>query len=135
MEDRSEKIIVYQSYDTVMDANLAKTKLDAYGIPCFLTDENFVAMYPIRNNVFPGVRLFIFENDLERTNEVMHVSMSIQSEVLKCPNCQSENIQVSHVKQQGGLRQIIGLLMGSLFANMLPGDKHYLCRECAEKWT
>ncbi len=55
--NQEDKIIVFDSYDTVMAANLVKTKLDAYGIPCFLSDENFVGLYPIRNELFPGVRL------------------------------------------------------------------------------
>ena len=63
----AEKIIVFESYDTVMTANLAKTKLDAYGIPCFLTEENFTSWYPFRNNIFPGVRLHIFEKDIEES--------------------------------------------------------------------
>lgn len=71
MSDTGEKIIIYQSYDTAVEANLAKTKLDAYGIPCFLTDENFVGIYPIRNNVFPGVRLHIFENDLHQAADIL----------------------------------------------------------------
>jgi hypothetical protein len=71
MEDSKEKIIVFDAYDTVVQANLAKTKLDAYGIPCFLTDENFINLYPIRNDIFPGVRLYIFERDLDHAKEVM----------------------------------------------------------------
>ena len=66
-----EKIIIYESYDTVMQANLAKTKLDAYGIPCFLTEENFTSLYPFRNGIFPGVRLHVFEKDRERVKEVL----------------------------------------------------------------
>lgn len=71
MEDSAEKIIVYEAYDTVMKANLAKTKLDAYGIPCFLTEENFTSLYPIRNDIFPGVRLHVFEKDKDRVKEVL----------------------------------------------------------------
>jgi len=71
MESNAEKIIVYEAYDTVMQANLAKTKLDAYGIPCFLTEENFTSLYPIRNDIFPGVRLHVFEKDKERVKEVL----------------------------------------------------------------
>lgn len=67
----SDKIIILASYDTVVEANLAKTKLDAYGIPCFLTEENFTNLYPIRNAIFPGVRLHVFENDKERAEEVL----------------------------------------------------------------
>lgn len=69
MED---KIVVFKAFDTVMEANLAKTKLDAYGVPCFLTDENFVNLYPIRNDIFPGVRLYIFENDKARVAEILN---------------------------------------------------------------
>jgi hypothetical protein len=66
-----EKIIIYQAYDTVIAANLAKTKLDAYGIPCFLTEENFTGLYPLRNDIFPGVRLHIFEKDRDEVNQIL----------------------------------------------------------------
>ncbi|MBS1559640.1 MAG: DUF2007 domain-containing protein [Bacteroidetes bacterium] len=71
MRRSEEKIIVYQSYDTAVEANLAKTKLDAHGIPCFLTDESFTGVYPIRNNVFPGVRLHIFEQDMNQAADIL----------------------------------------------------------------
>ncbi len=74
MEEAADKIIVYEAYDTVMLANLAKTKLDAYGIPCFLTEENFTGLYPIRNDIFPGVRLHVFEKDKDRVREVLDES-------------------------------------------------------------
>ena len=70
MEEK-DKIIVYASFDTIVEANLAKTKLDAYGIPCFLSDENFVSLYPIRNELFPGARLHIFEKDKSRVTEIL----------------------------------------------------------------
>jgi hypothetical protein len=71
MTDSSEKIIVFDSYDTGIQASLVKTKLDAYGIPCFLTGENFVNLYPFRNELFSGVQLFIFEKDKDRVVEIL----------------------------------------------------------------
>ena len=71
MTDSSEKIIVFDSYDTGIQASLVKTKLDAYGIPCFLTGENFVNLYPFRNVLFSGVQLFIFEKDKDRVVEIL----------------------------------------------------------------
>ncbi|MBS1681204.1 MAG: DUF2007 domain-containing protein [Bacteroidetes bacterium] len=71
MTEPEEKIIVFRAYDTVIQANLAKTKLDAYGIPCFLTDENLTSLYPIRNDIFPGVRLHIFEKDKQQTEDLL----------------------------------------------------------------
>ncbi len=69
---KADEIVVFDAYDTVILANLAKTKLDAYGIPCFLSDENFVGLYPIRNEVFPGVRLHIFKKDADRAREILN---------------------------------------------------------------
>ena len=69
--EETEKIIIYTSFDNAIEANIAKTKLDAYGIPCFLTEENFTNLYPIRNDIFPGVRLHIFEKDFDQTKEVL----------------------------------------------------------------
>jgi len=71
LSDQQEKIVVFRAYDTAVEANLAKTKLDAYGVPCFLTEEHFVGLYPIRNDIFPGVRLYIFEKDAEQAKEVL----------------------------------------------------------------
>lgn len=65
------KIIVYTTFETVIDANLAKTKLDAYGIPCFLTDENLANLYPLSFFKAGQVRLHIFEDDRARVKEVL----------------------------------------------------------------
>jgi hypothetical protein len=69
--NETEKIIIFTSFDNVIAANIAKTKLDAYGIPCFLTEENFTGLYPLRNDIFPGVRLHIFERDFDQTKVVL----------------------------------------------------------------
>jgi Putative prokaryotic signal transducing protein len=66
-----EKIITYTAFDNVIAANIAKTKLDAYDIPCFLTEENFTGLYPLKNDLFPGVRLHIFEHDAEQVKNIL----------------------------------------------------------------
>lgn len=71
MNDPEEKIIVFDSYNNAMDASLVKTKLDAYGIPCFLSGENFTGLYPFRNELLTGVQLHIFEKDLAQVREIM----------------------------------------------------------------
>ena len=66
-----ENIVVFSSYGTVTEANLIKTKLDAYGIPCFLSGENFNSLYPFRNEIFSGVRLHVFEQDVDQINQIL----------------------------------------------------------------
>lgn len=70
--DAQEKIVVFAVYDSVIDANIIKTKLDAYGIPCFLTDENISSLYPLPGNSFSGARLHVFESHVEQVKSLVN---------------------------------------------------------------
>lgn len=140
MEEADDKIIVYDSYDTVVVANLAKTKLDAYGVPCFLSDENFVGLYPIRNEVFPGVRLHIFEKDREQVQEILkeevvgedtnhgdtNQEQTTENETLQCPSCHSQKV-VHEKSTLGVFGQILSMAFVSPF---MEPKKTYRCQDC-----
>lgn len=126
MNESEDKIIVFESYDTVMSANLVKTKLDAYGIPCFLSDEHFVGLYPFRNELFPGVRLHIFDKDQEKVKEILNEEHPIETEVLLCPYCRSANIKIVSIKK-GFLSNILNSLMIGLFIHP---KNDYHCLDC-----
>jgi DNA-directed RNA polymerase subunit RPC12/RpoP len=130
MDETEDKIIVFESYETVMSANLVKTKLDAYGIPCFLSDEHFVGLYPIRNELFPGVRLHIFEKDQERVKEILAEQKAVETEELKCPYCRSLNIKTVSANQ-GILSTMITSLLLGLF---LHPKKRYQCLDCTKEF-
>lgn len=66
-----EKIIVLKWFNSPIDANLAKTKLDAYGIPNFLGSENFGQLYPNILGHTYGISLHVFERDREHAEEVL----------------------------------------------------------------
>ncbi len=125
MDEAEDKIIVFEAYDTVMAANLVKTKLDAYGIPCFLSDENFVGLYPIRNELFPGVRLHIFEYDKQRVADILNEGQASNLEKLVCPNCGNDKIEFEMSKKDNPLK---GALL--FFGILLPSRKVYCCQQC-----
>lgn len=66
-----DKIIVIKTFDTPVMAGLAKSKLDAFGIPCFLTEENMGSLYPFSKAGFSGIRLHVFEKDELRAKEIL----------------------------------------------------------------
>jgi hypothetical protein len=70
MEEQDE-IIVFKRFENAMDASLAKAKLDAYGVPCFLTEENLANLYPVQNLLAIGVRLHLFAKDVEWATSVL----------------------------------------------------------------
>jgi hypothetical protein len=69
--DEQDDIIVFKRFENAIDANIIKTKLDAHGIPCFLTEENLANLYPTLNLLSNGVRLHLFEKDIEWAKEVL----------------------------------------------------------------
>ena len=127
MEEPDDKIIVFDAYDTVVAANLVKTKLDAFGIPCFLTDENFVGLYPIRNEVFPGIRLHIFEKDKAQVKEILKDEIAIER---ACPVCRSTDI-VYEPGRKGIATYVISEILMGLF---LPVKKVYRCEDCKREF-
>ncbi len=130
MDELEGKIIVYDAYDTVMAANLVKTKLDAYGIPCFLSDEHFGGLYPIRNELFPGVRIHIFEKDKNRVNEILAEQNTSETETLHCPNCGSQKVTIKMGKKNILNSVITSVLLG-LF---LHPKKTYHCLNCLKEF-
>lgn len=88
-----QSIIVLQQFDSAIAANIAKTKLDAYGVPCFLSEELLTQLYtPLLSG---GVRLHIFEEDRERAVAVLAedtIQKVEDEEVINCPACGSKRI-------------------------------------------
>lgn len=64
-----DKIVLLRAFDLAIDAGLAKAKLDAHGIPCFLTNENNAYALPI--NPHFSARLMVFKNDVARALEIL----------------------------------------------------------------
>ncbi len=71
IKEEQRKIIIYKRFDSVIAANVAKTKLDAYGIPCFLTNENIAGLYPLPYVQGMQVGLYIFKEDKGRVMELL----------------------------------------------------------------
>ena len=54
-----------------MAANLARTRLEAAGIPCFLSNENLVSLMPLYSPITGGVRLHVRQSDAETALEIL----------------------------------------------------------------
>jgi hypothetical protein len=126
VEEAAEKIIVYDSYDTGVQANLVKTKLDAYGIPCFLSEENFTTWYPFKNQLFPGVRLHIFEKDFAQVKEIL-MDSPLSVEEPTCPHCASKEVTIEGKEEEKGF-------LNSLLSFIHPHKKVYRCQKCKQQW-
>jgi hypothetical protein len=91
-------IIVFNTFDSLIEANIVKSKLDAYGIPCFLSEENLTFL--TTSLLSGGIRLHIFDEDKARATEILlkeFLQKSDDDDVISCPNCRSKRIlNISH---------------------------------------
>jgi hypothetical protein len=128
MENRDE-IIVFWHFDTGIDANIAKTKLDAYDIPCFLTEENMAALYPGQHAFAFRVRLHIFKKDIDLASKVLmahHTNAAVSEN--NCPRCHSQTLERDFPKKFGQKPlNALGILFFGVF---MPHKKVNHCLDC-----
>ena len=62
----NKKTIILKSYDNQAIAHLEKQLLESADIPCFLSDESIVNLYPMFSSPMGGVKLHVFEEDEEK---------------------------------------------------------------------
>ncbi|MCK6616262.1 MAG: DUF2007 domain-containing protein [Cyclobacteriaceae bacterium] len=129
--EKQDKIIVLKTFSNTIEANIAKTKLDAYGIPCFLTEENLANLYPIQNPRF-SVRLHIFQKDNTRAAEVLSEVVQLpDDEPTRCPRCKSVNIESGYSRKPASVTLS---LFFSLFFALFPPKTVSRCKDCNQEF-
>jgi hypothetical protein len=124
--EENDKIVLLKAFDLAIDANLAKTKLDAHGIPCFLTNENMAGIYPIPVSTHFEVRLMVFENDVLRANEILNDQP--EENLSRCPHCRSSNVKFQITSSFASRINTlsVALLLGIIF----PQKRTFQCEDC-----
>ena len=133
-----DKIITFESYYDPMLAHIVRTRLEANGISCFIADENTIGANPIFNQATGGVKLKIFERDLERCREVLATEGDLHEQdhfeiddetnaCVVCPYCASTNVSnITADKESGFLDSFINLV------NPFNSQKNWHCNNCQQ---
>ena len=124
--EEHDAIIVIRKFETAINANLAKTKLDAYGIPCFLTEENISNLYPGQSILSFTVRLHVFDRDKFRAEQILQEDKTevVDENDIRCPKCQSARVERVFPKSLQESLKII------LFGVLFPHKKINHCMDC-----
>ncbi|SKC41097.1 putative signal transducing protein [Ohtaekwangia koreensis] len=133
MEERNE-IVVFQQFDNTIHANIIKTKLDAYGIPCFLTEENLANLYPGQQHAFFQVRLHLFESDVSQARHILsEANLIIEDDSAPaCPQCQSKKIERDFPRKLS--EQFLAGLNILFFGIFFPKRKVNRCLDCEHEF-
>jgi len=137
-----ENIIVLDSYYEPLAAHLARTKLEAAGIPCFLTNENLVSLNRMYSPVAGGVRLHVYQRDAAQAAEVLRELPVMQAvpgglaeptaTTEQCPRCGSVEVSYDAAAEPGAAHWFVALL-SRLRRYPLQGRAHH-CFHCGLNW-
>ena len=130
--EEQDKIVVLKIFENSIDANIAKTKLDAHGIQCFLTEENVSNLFPLQSVKLFGVRLHVLSDDREQADQILSSQIFIDREELACPRCQSEKVEMEY--SRNFLYRVLTLAIGFLTLIGLPIPKVYRCQNCQHEF-
>ena len=116
------RIITFESYYDPMLAHIIRTRLEANGIKCFIADENTLGANPLYNQAIGGVKLKIFEQDMEKCREILankgdlhdkdHFEIDEENNTyVVCPYCASTNIKnIISDEDKGALDTLLNLV-------------------------
>ena len=112
-----DKIVVYKTFTDPNNAHIVKGLLDSYGIECFLSDENIVTLNAMYSLAVGGVKLNVFEKDLDRISEILESENGAADEAMEneneeakiiCPHCHSSNVSFGgSVKKKFGFSTVV----------------------------
>ncbi len=124
--NQSDRIVVYREFDNAIQANIIKTKLDAFDIPCFLTEENLANLYPAQPVLSIGVRLHVFQNDIDQVNTILEEqNLSVSEGSVMCPKCGS-----NHIENSG---KIINMIRNA-FSFLINLPEQQTCLRCGNEF-
>lgn len=133
-----DKIITFESYTDPMLAEIILGRLQASGIDCFIADGNTVGGNPIFNNALGGVKIKIFERDMEKCRQILVETQDLQLEELPpedqeetCPYCNSTNVRYGAATERktSWLGKLISFLLATYPAY---ANKTWHCFNCGK---
>lgn len=89
-------LVTIATYNLPQQLIIAKAKLEANGIECFVKDELTAQVHNFLSNAIGGVKLQVLESDANKARKILLERNDLKADYseskLKCPNCESGNI-------------------------------------------
>jgi Zn finger protein HypA/HybF involved in hydrogenase expression len=123
-------IIRLTTCNNIIEANMVKHMLENEEIECFLTNDNFTTLMPGFNGILgAGIQIMIEEKDLEKAKTLL--SIEENTEIINCPNCNSENI--SFGLGENRIKKVFFAILSVFISTPMSNIKStYYCKNCKQ---
>jgi len=134
----SEKLVTVAAFSLAIEADLARTKLESEGIECVVADEHTVTMNWLYSNAVGGVKLKVWESDLQSAREILEQepiteegskNEAARHKELHCPGCGSTDVYFERFSRRLAFASWILLSFPLPFLK-----KKWNCRKCGHEW-
>lgn len=78
----NDTTVVYSNYNDSTEAHVIKTRLAGAGFACFLVDENVASINQLYNQAIGGVKLIVFEKDVDEINKLLGENNNLENIIL-----------------------------------------------------
>ena len=126
-------LVTIARYSLPYEAHLARSRLDAEGIPAFVADEHTIGMQWLYSNALGGVRLQVPEPCVEEARRILAEDLeaplveSQGEDKPRCPHCGSLDTE----PHQLGRRWAFLVFLGLDFP-LFPVRQGIRCRRCGQ---
>jgi hypothetical protein len=135
--DLVEELIVVRRFRDLIEAELAKGKLESAGIDSFVADENIVRMDWFYSNAVGGLRLMVKPEDADAAvtildepipDQLTQEDPDLTYTQPHCPKCDSLDVSFETLDRP--------LSYGLMYLNLpFPVSKHnWKCQKCGAEW-
>jgi hypothetical protein len=108
-------LITVSRYSFPYEAHIAKSRLDAEGIPAFIADEHTINMQWLYSNALGGVRLQVPEPFAETALNILNEDRekdlvdAVEVDVQICPHCGSDDTEFHQLGRRWAFLMFLGL--------------------------
>lgn len=132
--------VTVATFSEPVGAHLARTRLEAEGIPCVVRDEYLVRVNWLLSNAVGGVKLAVPSWEAERARDILRPrprlvvvagddeSPEDRGEMI-CPRCRSYDVYYTRFSRRAA--GVFWLLFGFIVPWL---NRRWLCKQCGYEW-
>ena len=118
-----------RSFDNYIEANLVLGMLQEEGINCHLKDEHTITIDPLLSPAIGGMKLMVYESQVERAKEILAEAEKAYVKTIPCPRCGEKKLKVKEYVDKP--RNFLAALKAQLLMGQTaPVIKYYYCENC-----
>ncbi len=122
------ELIVIRAFGDYFSANLTLTKLQAFGVECYLKDEYTVTIDPLLTNAIGGIKLVVKDKDEARARKLLEQFDEEYMKGATCPICGAHDFK--YIAKRG-VTNFVTAILTWLFSSYSIAPEHvYQCGNC-----